>query len=326
VRRAPSPPPLVKTHDADEADAAGPGVRTVLLPPEAAGLRLDRALADRFPEHSRTVVASWIEAGRVTRDGAPVAGRDRVKGGERIVVDVPPPRPTELVPEDRPLSILFEDDALLVLDKPSGLTVHPGSGRRDGTLANALVHHLRGLPTIGGADRPGIVHRLDKDTSGVLLVAKTEPAHRAVSRAFAAREVAKEYVAVVHGVVAGERGRIDAPLGRSSAGRTRMAVKEGGRASQTDWTVEERLPRHTVLRCFPKTGRTHQIRVHLREQKHPIVGDPLYGWKSAPGDDLVSRLLLHAHRLALAHPVTGARISFEAPLPPDFLASLSSLR
>ena len=295
----------------------------MVLPPEAAGTRLDRALADRFPEHSRTVVASWIEAGRVTRDGAPVAGRERVKGGERLLVDVPPPRPTALVPEARALAVLFEDEAILVLDKPSGLTVHPGSGRRDGTLANALVHHLRGLPTLGGADRPGIVHRLDKDTSGVLVVAKTEPAHRALSRAFAAREVEKEYVAVVHGVPAADRGVIDAPLGRSSAGRTRMAVREsGGRAAQTRWEVAERLPRHAVLRCFPKTGRTHQIRVHLREIHHPIVGDPLYGWKSAPGDDAAPRLCLHARRISFAHPLTGERVAFEAPLPADFRSAL----
>ena len=301
--------------------------RTLVLLGDAGGLRLDRALADRFPEHSRTVIAGWIEAGLVTVNGRVVPGKTKVEGGERVVVDVPAPRPTTLAAEDRPLAILHEDDALLVVDKPSGLTVHPGSGRKDGTLANALVFHLANLPLSGGADRPGIVHRLDKDTSGVMLVAKTESAHRALSRAFAAREIHKEYLAVVHGRVPAERGRIDLPLGRSSAGRTRMAVRvEGGRSAVTDYAVEERLPLHTVVRSFPVTGRTHQLRVHWRAEEHPIVGDPLYGWKSSPGDDLATRLLLHAHRISLSHPVSGEQVSFEAAVPAEFLATIAALR
>ena len=284
-----------------------PGRTRLVLPPEAAGLRLDKALAAQFPEHSRTVVSGWIEAGRVLVGGRALPGKTKVAGGEEVVVDVPPPAPTSLVPEARELAVLHEDDALLVLDKPTGLTVHPGSGRQDGTLANALVHHLQNLPTVGGHDRPGIVHRLDKDTSGVMLIAKTEAAHRALSRAFAAREVHKEYVAVLHGRVEAERGRIDLPLGRSSAGRTKMAVRaEGGRAAVTDYEVEERLALHTVVRCFPVTGRTHQLRVHWRAQEHPIVGDPVYGWKSSPGEDVAPRLCLHAHRITFAHPVTAA--------------------
>ncbi len=313
---ADSPPPPSPT-----------GPRELVLPAEARGLRLDKALAERFPEHSRTVVSGWIDDGRVTVDGRAVPGKTKMSGGERVRVDVPAPRSTELVPEARELAVLYEDEALLVLDKPSGLTVHPGSGRQDGTLANALVHHLRNLPTVGGADRPGIVHRLDKDTSGVMLIAKTEPVHRALSRSFAAREVHKDYLAVVHGWVEAERGRIDLPLGRSSAGRTRMAIRvEGGRAAVTDWTIEERLPRHTLVRCFPVTGRTHQLRVHWRSQEHPIVGDPLYGWKSSPGEELTTRLLLHAHRITLAHPVTGTPMTHEAPPPQEFLAALAALR
>jgi 23S rRNA pseudouridine1911/1915/1917 synthase len=304
-----------------------PGPLALTLPASAAGARLDRALADLFPGHSRTVVASWIDEGRVVVDGAALPGKARVRGGEHVVVDVPPPRPTELVPEARTLAILHEDDAILVLDKPCGLTVHPGSGRRDGTLANALVHHLRGLPTLGGADRPGIVHRLDKDTSGVMCVAKTEAAHRALSRAFAARTVRKEYLALVHGRVEGESGTIDLALGRSSAGRTRMAVREtGGRVAVTEWRVEERLPSHTLVRCFPRTGRTHQIRVHWRAKGHPLVGDPLYGWKSSPGDALAGRLMLHAHRLAFDHPTTGKPVAFEASAPADFLDAVERLR
>jgi len=302
-------------------------LRTIVLPTAAAGLRLDKALALELPEHSRTVVSAWIDAGLVTRDGRAVTGKAKVAGGEVLEVLVPAPAPAELAPEARELVILFEDDALLVLDKPSGLTVHPGSGRKDGTLANALVHHLRDLPTLGGSDRPGIVHRLDKDTSGVMLVAKTEPSHRALSRAFAAREVHKEYVAVLHGRVEAARGRIDLPIGRSSAGRTRMAIRvEGGRAAVTDYEVIERLARHTVVRCMPVTGRTHQLRVHWRSQEHPIVGDPLYGWKSSPGEDAAERLCLHAHRIRLAHPTSGEALSFEAALPADLLATIARLR
>jgi 23S rRNA pseudouridine1911/1915/1917 synthase len=308
-------------------DPAGPGPRDVVLAADAAGTRLDRALADLFPHVSRTEVARWIEEGRVTVDGAPLPGKARVRGGERVHVDVPAPRPTDLVPEERALAVLFEDDAILVLDKPAGLTVHPGSGRRDGTLANALVFHLRNLPTAFGSDRPGIVHRLDKDTSGVLVVAKTEASHRALARAFAAREVKKEYVAVVHGAVEGEAGSIDLPLGRSSAGRTRMAVREsGGRAATTGWRVEERLPRHTVVRCFPVTGRTHQIRVHWRAREHPIVGDPLYGWRSSPGDAVPGRLMLHAHRISFRHPARGDVVAFEAAVPADFETGIAALR
>jgi 23S rRNA pseudouridine1911/1915/1917 synthase len=316
------PPLSDSTPDADAHSR-----REAVLPASAAGSRLDRAVADLFPERSRTVVAGWIDAGLVQVDGRPAAGKTRVRGGERVVVDVPPPAPSELVPEERELSVVHEDDDLLVLDKPFGLTVHPGSGRASGTLANALVARLRSLPTLGGSDRPGIVHRLDKDTSGVLLVAKTEVAHRALSRAFAAREVHKEYLAVVHGTVEGDRGRIDLPLGRSSAGRTRMAVRtSGGRDAVTDWAIEERLPRHTVVRCFPVTGRTHQIRVHWRSQDHPIVHDPLYGWRSSPGEDLVERLLLHAHRISLRHPTRGDSVSYEAPPPAPFLAAIAALR
>jgi 23S rRNA pseudouridine1911/1915/1917 synthase len=289
-------------------------------------VRLDRALADRLPEVSRTAISGWIEEGRVLVDGASLPGKTRLKGGERVEVRVPPPRPTALEAEDRALAVLHEDDAILVIDKPAGLTVHPGSGRRGGTLANALVHRVRGLPEAGGSDRPGIVHRLDKDTSGVMVVAKTEPVQRALSAAFAAREVKKEYVAVVHGALAEEEGTVDLPLGRSSAARTKMAVRaSGGRAARTHWKVDRRLPRHTVVRCRPVTGRTHQIRVHLLSLGHPIVGDPLYGWRASPGDALPGRMMLHARRLAFAHPATGKAVAFEAPVPADFAAGVEAL-
>jgi 23S rRNA pseudouridine1911/1915/1917 synthase len=296
------------------------------LPPEAAGSRLDRALADRFPEHSRTAVALWIREGRVRVDGRVLPGKHRLAGGETVEVDVPPPRPTHLVPEDLPLAVLHEDEALLVLDKPPGLTVHPGAGQRQGTLANALAHHLRDLPALGGEDRPGIVHRLDKQTSGVIVVARTERAQRALSRAFAERTVEKVYLACVHGLPRAERGTIEKRIRRSPVARTKMTVCDaGGREAFTAWAVERRLPRHALLRCMPRTGRTHQIRVHLASIGHPIVGDATYGRRGAPGEALAPRLLLHAWRLAFPHPDTGARVSFEAPLPQDFRTALDAL-
>jgi len=299
---------------------------TLTLGPEAKGLRLDRALADRFPEHSRTVVAGWIRAGRVRVGGATLPAKTRVEGGESVEVRIPRPEPTHLVPQDLPLSVIYEDESILVLDKLSGLTVHPGAGQRDGTLANALAFHLQGLPSLGGSDRPGIVHRLDKDTSGVIVVARTEHAQRALSAAFAKREVAKTYLACVHGRPDDAAGTIDAPIGRARLARTKMAVREeNGRDAFTAWKVERKLPRHCLLRCKPRTGRTHQIRVHLTHIGHPIVGDPLYGRRDAPGEDLAPRLLLHAFRLRFRHPDTGEEVSFEAPLPQDFLSALDAL-
>ncbi len=292
---------------------------------EAAGQRLDRALADRLPEHSRTVLTQWIRAGRVLVDGEPLPAKHKVAGGEEVEIDVPPPRPTELVAEDRPLDVLHEDEWLLLLNKPVDWTVHPGSGRHTGTVANALVHRFRNLPVLGGSDRPGIVHRLDKDTSGVMVVAKTEQVQRALSDAFAQRTVEKSYLACVHGVFDEESTTVDLPIGRSPTHRTRMTIIEGGRESVTHVSVERRFTRHTLLHCRPRTGRTHQIRVHLRALHHPIVGDPFYGWKSAPGDGLPGRLMLHAWRLAFVHPGTGEKVSFEAPPPEDFVRGLEAL-
>ena len=262
----------------------------------------------------------------MTVDGERGIANKRVQGSEQVRVDVPPPQPTTLEPEPIPLSIVYEDEALLVIDKPSGLTVHPGHGRRAGTLANALVHHLRNLPELIGSDRPGIVHRLDKDTSGVMVVAKTETVQHKLSRAFAERTVQKTYLACVHGADVDEQGEITFRIARSKYARTKMTiVEEGGRDALTRYEVVRRLPGHALVRCFPRTGRTHQIRVHLRAIRHPIVGDPLYGWRTGIGDDVVPRLLLHAHRLAFDHPVTGERVEHEAPLPPDFEEALEAL-
>lgn len=279
-----------------------------------------------MPDQSRSVVTQWIRDGRVTVDGEALAPKHKVAGGEAVLVQIPPPEPTHLTPQDIPLEILFEDEHLVVVNKPSGLTVHPGSGQRDGTLANALVHHFHGLPELIGSDRPGIVHRLDKDTSGVIVVTKSEQAQRAMSAAFAERTVDKTYLAAVHGTVDGDAGEIDAPIGRSPKHRTLMAIREGARHALTRWSVRERMARHTLVECKPVTGRTHQLRVHLRHLGHPIVGDPFYGWRSAKGDAEAGRLLLHALQIRFAHPVSGEAVTYEAPLPGDFAAALDRLR
>ncbi len=298
----------------------------MVLGPEAAGQRLDKALAGCFPGESRNVVQRWLEEGRVLVDGQALPGKSKVAGGERIEVDVPPPRPTHLVASPLPLSVLHEDEHLVVIDKPSGMTVHPGNGQHEDTLANALVARYRGLPEASGSDRPGIVHRLDKATSGVLVVARSEGVQRALSALFAAREVQKEYLALVHGVPRKDEGSIELPIGRCEAQRTKMRVDtEGGRPAHTAWRVERRLPRNALLRCMPRTGRTHQIRVHLMAVQHPIAGDATYGPHGWPWESLVPRLMLHAHRLAFRHPVTGAALSFEAPVPEAFGATLAAL-
>ncbi|MGE0193475.1 MAG: RluA family pseudouridine synthase [Planctomycetota bacterium] len=299
----------------------------LVLGPEHAGARLDRALADAMPGHSRTTLARWIREGRVHVDGRVARPRDAVAGGERVELRVPPPRGTHLEPEDRPLDILYQDEHLLVLDKPPGLVVHPGHGQPDGTLANALVHALRDLPTGTGSDRPGIVHRLDKDTSGVMVVARTDAAQAALARQFAERIVAKTYVAVVHRGDVDAEGEIDLPIARSRTHRTRMAIAEEGhgRPARTRYEVLRRLPRHAVLACYPATGRTHQIRVHLRAIGHPIVGDPFYGLHGAIGEGAAPRLLLHAWRLAFDHPATGERVTFEAPWPDDLVQAIEAL-
>lgn len=297
-----------------------------MLATEARGLRLDRALADALPEHSRTEITAWIRDGRVRVEGEVRAAKSKVEGGEAVTVVVPPPKPSHLVPQDIPLEIVHEDDAIVLVNKPSGLTVHPGAGQPDGTLANALAWRWRDLPELGGSDRPGIVHRLDKETSGIMVVARTESAQRTLSAAFAERTVRKTYLACTHGLPRDDSGHIDAPIGRMPNHRTKMAVREGGRDAQTVWHVVERMPRHALIRCHPRTGRTHQIRVHLKHLGHPILGDGLYGLPGHPGEECTERLMLHAHRLEIPHPTTGERVAFEAPPPAAFETTLAALR
>jgi 23S rRNA pseudouridine1911/1915/1917 synthase len=290
------------------------------LPASSAGQRFDAALARALPQFSRARLRAWIDAGRVVLDGRPATPTRRVRGGESVVVQpAPEAREMPFLPEAIALAIVDEDDALLVVDKPAGLVVHPGSGNWAGTLLNALLHHA---PQLAGVPRAGIVHRLDKDTSGLLVVAKSLTVQTALVRQLQARTVTREYLALAAGDIA--RGdTVDAPIGRHPTRRTTMAVVATGKPARTHFAVVERFGVATLLRCRLETGRTHQIRVHLASLGHSLVGDPAYGRK---GPVPFPRQALHAARLALVHPLTGRLRAWESPLPPDFRELLAGLR
>jgi 23S rRNA pseudouridine1911/1915/1917 synthase len=305
-----------------QSPPAGAAATTLTIPREHAGRRLDQALADLLPQHSRSRLKSWIESGAVRVDGAPVAPRYKLRGGERVDVTAVAPQSLTDAAEDIPLDIRFEDDALIVLDKPAGLVVHPGSGNRTGTLLNALLHHA---PELGDLPRAGIVHRLDKDTSGLMVVARTQAAQRDLVRQIASRSVTREYLAVAHGDVT-RASTIDAPIGRHPVQRTTMAVVAHGKPARTHVAVVERFGMATLLRCRLDTGRTHQIRVHLAAIGHPLVGDPAYGKRARTGTLAFGRQALHAAKLVLVHPLSGKALGFEADPPRDFQALLETLR
>jgi 23S rRNA pseudouridine1911/1915/1917 synthase len=298
------------------------------VPPGAAGERLDRHLAERLGE-PRNQVQRWIRDGRALLDGRPAKPSTVLAGGEEIVLDRPPPSPPGIEPEAGELSILFEDPALVVVDKPAGLVVHPGAGRPVGTLAHRLLARFPELGGVGGPGRPGIVHRLDRDTSGLMVVARTAEAYRALQRAFTARRVVKRYLAVVYGAPDPAQGTIDAPIGRHPERRKEMAVRPlgrpGTRPALTRYRTLAEASGVALLELDLETGRTHQIRVHLKSLRHPIVGDPVYGearWRGLPGPIQAPlrdfpRPALHAWRLAFDHPVSGERLAFEAPVPED---------
>jgi len=308
---------------------------TLTVPAEDEGLRLDRFLAAAGRGWSRSQVARWIEAGLVSRNGAPTKPSHLVHSGDRIEVTVPAPTPSDLQPQEIPLDVLYEDGHLIAINKPPGLVIHPAAGNPDGTLVNALLAHCRDLSGVGGVERPGIVHRLDKDTSGVLVAAKTDAAHRALSLAFRWRTTEKRYLAVVYGAPKTDEGVVDAPIARHPSERKRMAVVPGGRAARTLWFVRERFAGAALVECRPVTGRTHQIRVHLAHAGHALIGDALYAgrqWRSIADQQLAARCrdfprqALHAWRLTIQHPATGAPITFEAPLPADLEDLLAALR
>lgn len=298
------------------------------VPPGAAGSRLDRWLAASLPELSRARLQALIAEGRVTVDGRARKASYHLAGGERVEVRIPPPPPEELVPEPIELTILYEDDHVLVVDKPAGMVVHPGAGHDAGTLAAAALAHAPSTAGVGGPRRPGIVHRLDKGTSGVLVLAKSRAAYEGLVRQLAARAVRRRYLAVVHGRLQRSEGVVDAPIGRDPRHRKRMAVLPPGkgRPALTRWRVIERFRDHTLVEARLETGRTHQIRVHMASLGHPVVGDDLYGHRRPRPPIPFEGHALHAAEIAFVHPVTGERMEFTAALPPRMERLLSHLR
>lgn len=306
--------------------------RTATVPDASAGRRFDAVLAELFPQFSRSRLTTWIKAGEVLLDGAVPRPRDPVMGGERVELNVVLDTQTEAEPQDIPLSVLYEDDQVIVVDKPAGLVVHPGAGNPDGTLVNALLFRDASLATL---PRAGIVHRLDKDTSGVMVVARTLEAHNALVEQLSARDVHRQYLAVVVGALV-SGGTADAPIDRHPRDRLRMAVRDDGREAVTHYRLRERFRAHTALECRLETGRTHQIRVHMAHLRHPILGDPMYGGalKLPKGASETTagmlrgfrRQALHAETLEFRHPITGEAIRCTAPLPDDMQALLKVLR
>jgi 23S rRNA pseudouridine1911/1915/1917 synthase len=302
----------------------------------AAGERLDRWLTTRFPRESRARLQALVESRAVLLDGKPARSSARLKAKQVVEIDWPAPQPAVPQPEDIPLTIVYEDASLVVVDKPAGLVVHPGAGRVSGTLVNALLHHVRDLSGVGGVLRPGIVHRLDRGTSGLLVVAKNDAAHRALSRQFAERTVEKDYLALVLGTPRHREGVVDAAIGRHPVERKRMSVRrEGGRAARSSYRVVESLDGAALLRVRIHTGRTHQIRVHLASLGHPVAGDATYGGErpaacrqaaSRAALHSLTRPALHAARLSFVHPVTRARLTLESALPPDLASVIERLR
>ncbi len=304
------------------------------VPPGAEGTRLDRWLAASGRGWTRSRVQRLIERGLVTVNGGPARASQPVRPGMVVEVEEPAPRPSGVAPQPIPLDVIYEDSEILVLDKPAGLVIHPAAGNPDGTLVNALLHHCRDLSGIGGVERPGIVHRLDRDTTGLMVVAKTDRAHLALARAFQWRRVEKTYLAVTYGVPDPPEGVVDSPIGRHPRDRKRMAVVASGRPARTLYEVAEAFAGTALVRCRLVTGRTHQVRVHMAHIGHALVGDPVYAGRQWRNLDeparsacrAFPRQALHAWRLAFDHPVTGARLEFEASLPADLRELLATLR
>lgn len=309
------------------------------IPAPAPNERLDRWLAVQLAQHSRSAIQRWIAEGLVLVDGQPAKASLKVEAGQRVAVHIPAPAETQLQAEEIPLAIVYEDDDLLVVDKPAGLVVHPAPGHSGGTLVNAILHHCPEIAGVGGEKRPGIVHRLDKETSGLIVVAKNDAAHRFLQRQFAARTVHKEYLALLEGRIDPPKGRIAAPIGRHPVERKRQAVlpvdaqtgESAGREAITDYAtlavydtklVSGLAAHFSLVRAVLRTGRTHQIRVHCAWMKHPVVGDTLYGYKRQRLP--LNRHFLHAHKLRFRLP-SGEEREFVAPLPPELQALLDGM-
>lgn len=302
--------------------SASAGQKEIVVGADEGGVRLDKYLSAQLPDLSRSFAQALIAEGHVRVAGTARKANYTVKPGDRIELEIPPPEPTAARAQEIPLDILFEDAALLVINKPAGMVVHPGAGHATGTLVNAVLGHAPEIVT-GNAERPGIVHRLDRDTSGVLLVAKTDTALHELTRQFSGREIHKTYLALVQGVVKTPAAEIDAPLARDPHDRKKIAIcaNPNARAAVTRYRVLAQTEKFALLRVEPETGRTHQIRVHLAFIKHPVVADAVYGKRK---NDLgLERQFLHAWRIRLKHPTTGRVLEFEAPLPKDLTEALA---
>jgi 23S rRNA pseudouridine1911/1915/1917 synthase len=302
--------------------------RTLSVPAADAGVRLDRWLATHVPELSRARLQALIDAGHVRVDGGVPKASRRLAGGEHVSLEIPAAPPETLVPEAIALAVVYEDDDVLVVDKPAGMVVHPGAGHPTGTLAAAVLAHAPGTAGVGGPRRPGIVHRLDKDTSGLLVMAKTGRAYDGLTAQLVARTVTRGYRAIVHGRMKATEGIVEAPIGRHPRDRVRMAVVTRGKRAVTRYRVLERFSHFSDVDVRLETGRTHQIRVHMASLGHPVAGDDLYGGRTgrAPLPVSPEGLALHAAELAFVHPVTESRLQFASPLPPRIERLLSQLR
>ncbi|GAX90976.1 pseudouridine synthase [Effusibacillus lacus] len=291
---------------------------------EMAGERIDRFLAERVADLSRSQIQGLIEHGFVLVSGKQVKSNYKLRSGDEILLSLPEPEPTEVEPENIPLEIVFEDSDVVVVNKPRGMVVHPAAGHMKGTLVNALLYHCKDLSGINGILRPGIVHRIDKDTSGLIMAAKNDAAHVSLAQQLKDHTVTRKYTAIVHGVVSHDLGTVDAPIGRHPVNRLKMAVvKQGGRHAVTHFSVLERFKEYTLLECKLETGRTHQIRVHMDFIGHPLAGDPVYGPKRTLEIDGQA---LHAQVLGFAHPRTGEYMEFSSDLPEDMERLIEQLR
>ena len=306
------------------------------------GKRVDAYLSSRFSDYSRSVIQKVIDAQAVHVNGLPIKASYKVRLDDQIRIWLPELADDAPIPEDIPISVIYEDDAFTLVNKPSGMVVHPAKGHWSGTLVNALQFHYDTLSTVGGENRPGIVHRLDRDTTGLLLVAKDDLAHRKLALQFEQRTIHKEYMAIVMGVPDRDNDYVERPIGPHPTNREKMAIRnleDGGKESVTFYEVIERFANHALVRCKPRTGRTHQIRVHLAHIGHPVVADKLYSGRdrltlgdvlghaiSEADDVLIDRQALHAFKLKLSHPLTGLPLEFQAPLPEDMERTLAALR
>lgn len=307
--------------------------RTLEITEEHSGKRADVVLAEFLEGLTRSQIKRLIDQGRVILNEIPIKPSSKLSEGDKVHISLPEPEPIDLVPEDIPIKILYQDKSIAVVDKPPGMTVHPGAGTRSGTLVNALLFSCKDLSGIGGKIRPGIVHRLDKDTSGVMVVAKSDAAHNSLVEQFKRREVKKKYLAIVLGNLKADSGVIESRIGRHPTHRKKMSSNtKSGRASVTEWNALERYGRWALVEAEPRTGRTHQIRVHFSESGYPLLADKVYGLKN-PKDEVIKqatkimgRQALHARELGIKHPVTGEYMSFQAPMPQDMKSAVEFLK